>query len=69
MTTTVLRTADDWFVRTAAGAVRIETAATTTAELHRVRGPLPALAAWTPASPSSRAAKEAARLHQTLTTP
>ena len=37
MTTTVLRTADDWFVRTAAGAVRIETAATTTAELLRDR--------------------------------
>lgn len=33
MTTTVLRTADAWFVRTPAGAVRIDTAAETTAEL------------------------------------
>lgn len=43
--------------------------ATTTAELHRIRTPLPALTAWTPSSPASRPAKEAARLHRTLTTP
>lgn len=40
--------------------------ATTTAELHHVRTPLPALTAWSPSSPSSRPAKEAARLNQTL---
>ena len=33
MTTTVLRTADAWYVRTATGAVRIDTDATTTADL------------------------------------
>lgn len=33
MTTTVLRTADAWYVQTDRGAVRIDTAATTTAEL------------------------------------
>ncbi|MEO3781970.1 DUF6493 family protein [Actinocorallia sp. B10E7] len=43
--------------------------AATTAELHRVRAPLPALAAWTPSSRSSRPAKEAVRLLQTLTSP
>lgn len=33
MTTSVLRTADAWYVQTAAGAVKIDTTATTTAEL------------------------------------
>ena len=33
MTTTVLRTADAWYIRTATGAVRIDTDATTTADL------------------------------------
>lgn len=37
MTTTVLRTADAWYVQTASGAVRIDTAATTTGELLRNR--------------------------------
>ncbi|GAA0947188.1 DUF6493 family protein [Actinocorallia libanotica] len=40
--------------------------ATATAEMHRVRTPLPALSAWSPASPASRPAKEAARLQRTL---
>lgn len=33
MTTTVLRTADAWYVQTDRGAVKIDTSATTTAEL------------------------------------
>jgi 2-keto-4-pentenoate hydratase/2-oxohepta-3-ene-1,7-dioic acid hydratase in catechol pathway len=37
MTTTVLRTADAWYVQTDAGAVKIDTAATTTAQLLRDR--------------------------------
>ena len=37
MTTTVLRTADAWYVETDTGAVRIDTAATTTGELLRDR--------------------------------
>jgi 2-keto-4-pentenoate hydratase/2-oxohepta-3-ene-1,7-dioic acid hydratase in catechol pathway len=37
MTTTVLRTADAWYVQTDAGAVKIDTAAATTAELLRDR--------------------------------
>jgi 2-keto-4-pentenoate hydratase/2-oxohepta-3-ene-1,7-dioic acid hydratase in catechol pathway len=37
MTTTVLRTADAWYVQSSDGAVRIETEATTTAELLRDR--------------------------------
>ncbi|WP_106399783.1 DUF6493 family protein [Actinocorallia populi] len=43
--------------------------ATTTAEIHHVREALPALADWTPASPSSRPAKEAVRLRRTLAAP
>lgn len=40
MTTSVLRTADAWWVRTAGGAARIDTAATTTAELLADRAAL-----------------------------
>ncbi|GAB2841490.1 DUF6493 family protein [Actinocorallia aurea] len=43
--------------------------ATRTAETHRVRAALPALATWTPPSRTSRTAKEAAALHTALTTP
>jgi 2-keto-4-pentenoate hydratase/2-oxohepta-3-ene-1,7-dioic acid hydratase in catechol pathway len=42
MTTTVLRTADAWYVQTASGAVRIDTAATTTGELLRNRAAIDA---------------------------
>jgi 2-keto-4-pentenoate hydratase/2-oxohepta-3-ene-1,7-dioic acid hydratase in catechol pathway len=44
MTTTVLHTADAWYVRTATGAVRIDTAASTTAELLRDRAAVDAAA-------------------------
>jgi len=43
MTTTIYRTADGWFVQTPAGAARVETAATTTAELLADRAALTAL--------------------------
>ncbi len=42
MTTTVLRTADAWYVRIGSGAVKIDTAATTTAELLRDRAAIDA---------------------------
>lgn len=42
MTTTVLHTADAWFVQTDTGAVRIDTAANTTAELLRDRAAIDA---------------------------
>lgn len=45
MTTTVLRTADAWWVRTPRGAARIQTGATTTRELLADRGAVDAAAA------------------------
>ena len=44
MTTTVLRTADAWYVETDTGAIRIDTAATTTRELLRERPAIDAAA-------------------------
>jgi 2-keto-4-pentenoate hydratase/2-oxohepta-3-ene-1,7-dioic acid hydratase in catechol pathway len=47
MTTTVLRTADSWYVQTDTGAVTIDTAATTTADLLRDRTAIDAAKART----------------------
>lgn len=47
MTTTVLRTADAWWVQTAGGAVKIDTAATTTGELLADRAAIAAAASST----------------------
>jgi 2-keto-4-pentenoate hydratase/2-oxohepta-3-ene-1,7-dioic acid hydratase in catechol pathway len=47
VTTTVLRTADAWYVLTDTGAVQIDTAATTTAELLRDRATITAARAGT----------------------
>ncbi|WP_216907726.1 DUF6493 family protein [Nocardia noduli] len=44
-------------------------AASEAADLHRIRGAIPALTVWTPKSRSTRVAKEAARLDTLLTGP
>jgi len=51
MTTSVLRTADAWYVRTDTGAVKIDTTATTTAALLRDRAAVQAAAARTDSVP------------------
>ena len=53
MTTSVLHTADAWYVRTDTGAVKIDTAATTTAALLRDRAAVQAAAARTDSVPES----------------
>jgi len=53
MTTSVLRTADAWYVRTDTGAVKIDTTATTTAALLRDRAAVQAAAARTDSVPES----------------
>ena len=51
MTTSVLRTADGWWVQTAAGAVKVDTRATTTAELLADRAAVEAAKASTSTVP------------------
>ncbi|WP_170201396.1 DUF6493 family protein [Actinocorallia herbida] len=63
---TLLPTADE---STPAPLADLLAAASTTATLHHIRTPLPALTTWTPKSPTSRAAKEALHLTALLTTP
>jgi 2-keto-4-pentenoate hydratase/2-oxohepta-3-ene-1,7-dioic acid hydratase in catechol pathway len=53
MTTSVLRTADAWYVQTDTGAVKIDTTASTTAELLRDRAAVDAAAARTDSVPES----------------
>ncbi|MBB4930607.1 2-keto-4-pentenoate hydratase/2-oxohepta-3-ene-1,7-dioic acid hydratase in catechol pathway [Lipingzhangella halophila] len=51
MSTSVLRTADAWWVRTSSGAARVDTSATTTAELLRERSAIADAAAATDTVP------------------